>query len=172
MVIFINLFFSFHFTILKQLLKFGKKNYLRLKVAKIQFTDMKRFFTIIAAAIVVLSVTSCNKEEFPPYYKVSVISRFVGDAYNEPDFSKIFAVTNQYTNTEFSSEKKALEAYKNILSKTKDVTYVATGESYAKLLIIKYISIRQDEFNVRYEADPKYSSPVSHIWDAKGSRDL
>lgn len=136
---------------------------------------MKRFFTLIASTLLVLSVTSCDKEggsDFPPYYKVSTSYRMTSGTSGNSDFSKIFAVSDQYVNTEFSSETQATAAYNDILSKTKDVSYSAPGESFVKLSIVKYISKKENENTYQYYADPNYKSPVGHIWDARGSRDL
>ena len=37
---------------------------------------------------------------------------------------------------------------------------------------IQILSKKEDEHTVRYDIDPSYKSPVGHIWDDKGSRDL
>lgn len=136
---------------------------------------MKRFFTIIAAAMLVLSVASCSKEtggDNPPYYQVLTSYHATGGTSGSSDFTKIFAVTDQYRDIQFSSEDKAVSAYKDILAKTKDAPYSAHDDSFVKLSISKFIGKQEDEHTVRYEADPNYKSPVGHIWDAKGSRDL
>lgn len=135
---------------------------------------MKRFFAIIASALLVLSVVSCGKDDadFPPYYKVLTSVRWTSGSSGTSDFSQITAVTDQYVNTEFSSEEQAVSAYNVILSKTRNVPYTAPGESYAKLSIVRYIGKKENEYTVRYDVDPNYKSPFSHIWDAQGSRDL
>ena len=135
---------------------------------------MKRIFTIIASALLVLSVASCEKENdgFAPYYKVSTSLRWTGGTSGNSDFSKISAVADQYVNTQFASEAEAVAKYKDILSKTKDVSYSAPGDSYYKLSVEKYVGKQEDEHTIRYDIDPSYKSPVGHIWDAQGSRDL
>ncbi|MCQ2170124.1 MAG: hypothetical protein MJY48_00990 [Bacteroidales bacterium] len=135
---------------------------------------MKRFLTLLASALLVLSFTSCDKEggDFPPYYKVSKEMRYVSGTSGTSDFSQISAELDKYINTEFASEGQAVSLYKDILSKTKDASYSAPGESYLIMKITKYVSHRENEYTISYEADPSYKSPVSHIWDANGSRDL
>mgnify|MGYP003313416658 CR=1 FL=1 len=135
---------------------------------------MKRFFTIIASALLILSVASCDKDDsgFAPYYRVSTSFRWTGGTSGDADFSQISAVTDQFINIDFPSEERAVATYKDILSKTKDVSYSAPGDSYFKLSVAKYVSTQEDEHTIKYDIDPNYKSPVGHIWDAQGSRDL
>ena len=135
---------------------------------------MKRFFTIIASALLVLSAASCDKDssDFPPYYKLSTSRSLSSGTFGSSDFSNISKVTDQYVNVEFSSEDQAVATYNDVLSKTRDVDFTAPEGTYFKLTIEKYVSKREDEHSIRYDADPSYKSPVGHIWDDKGSRDL
>ena len=135
---------------------------------------MNRIFTIIAFALLVLSAASCSKvnNDLPPYYRIATPSIWKSGSSGTSDFSRIYAVTDQYVNRDFSSEEQAMAAYNDILSKTKDVPYTAPEGSYVKLLIEKYIGKYEDEHTARYDVDPSYKSPVGHIWDDKGSRDL
>ena len=134
----------------------------------------KIFFILAAAAVVCLAATSCDKGDDgnPPYYQVLTSWEIQSGTGKSSNFDQIFAVTNQYLNFQFSSEDKAVAAYKDILSQTKDAPYSASGSSFVKLSITKYVAKRENEYTVRYEADPNYKSPLSHIWDAQGSRDL
>ena len=135
---------------------------------------MKRVFAIIASVLFVLSAASCSKanNDLPPYYRIATPSIWKSGSSGTSDFSRIYAVTDQYVNRDFSSEGQAMAAYNDILSKTKDVPYTAPEGSYVKLLIEKYIGKYEDEHTARYDVDPSYKSPVGHIWDDKGSRDL
>lgn len=135
---------------------------------------MKRVFAIIASVLFVLSAASCSKvnNDLPPYYRIATPSIWKSGSSGTSDFSRIYAVTDQYVNRDFSSEEQAMAAYNDILSKTKDVPYTAPEGSYVKLLIEKYIGKYEDEHTARYDVDPSYKSPVGHIWDDKGSRDL
>ena len=135
---------------------------------------MKRVFAIIASVLFVLSAASCSKvnNDLPPYYRIATPSIWKSGSSGTSDFSRIYAVTDQYVNRDFSSEQQAMAAYNDILSKTKDVPYTAPEGSYVKLLIEKYIGKYEDEHTARYDVDPSYKSPVGHIWDDKGSRDL
>lgn len=135
---------------------------------------MKRFFTIIASALLVFSAISCKKadNDFPPYYRVGTSVRWIGGSSGTSDFSRISAETDKYVNTDFPSESQAVATYNDILSKTKDAPYTAPEGSYFKLSVERYIGKQEDEHTVRYDIDPSYKSPVGHIWDDKGSRDL
>lgn len=135
---------------------------------------MKRLFTIIASVLLVLSSVSCEKadNDFPPYYRVGTSVRWIGGSFGTSDFSRISAETDKYVNTDFSSESQAVATYNDILSKTKDAPYTAPEGSYFKLSIERYIGKQEDEHTICYDIDPSYKSPVGHIWDDKGSRDL
>lgn len=133
-----------------------------------------KFFTIIASALLVLSVVSCDKndQDFPPIYRISTSYKMTSGTFGNSDFKQIFAVTDQYINTDLSSEDQAVATYNDILSKTKDASYSAPGDSYVKLSIVRYVSRQESENVIQYDIDPSYKSPVEHIWDAQGSRDL
>lgn len=135
---------------------------------------MKRVFAIIASVLFVLSAASCSKvnNDLAPYYRIATSSIWKSGSSGTSDFSRIYAVTDQYVNRDFSSEEQAMAAYYDILSKIRDVPYTAPEGSYVKLLIEKYIGKYEGEHTARYDVDPSYKSPVGHIWDDKGSRDL
>lgn len=136
--------------------------------------EMNRIFTIIAFALLILSAASCKKADvdLPPYYRIATPSIWKSGSSGTSDFSRIYAVTDQYVNRDFFSEEQAMAAYNDILAKTTDVPYTAPEGSYFKMLIEKYIGKQEDEHSARYDVDPSYKSPVCHIWDDKGSRDL
>lgn len=102
---------------------------------------MKRVFAIIASVLFVLSAASCSKvnNDLAPYYRIATSSIWKSGSSGTSDFSRIYAVTDQYVNRDFSSEEQAMAAYNDILSKTKDVPYTAPEGSYFKMLIEKYI---------------------------------
>lgn len=136
---------------------------------------MKKFLSIIAFAMLILTTASCTKDDskdYPPYWQIAKTVQWSGGTEGYADFSKISAVVDQYANVRFDTESQAVAAYNDILSKTKDVEYTALTESFYKLYIAKYVSKKEDEHTVSYDIDPSYKSPVGHIWDAKGSRDL
>ncbi|MCQ2181351.1 MAG: hypothetical protein MJY50_04760 [Bacteroidales bacterium] len=135
---------------------------------------MNRVLVIIASALLVLSAVSCGKpnDDLPPYYRIATPYIWKSGPSGTSDFSRIFAVTDQYINKDFANEEQAKAIYNDILSKTKDVPFSAPEGSYLKLIIEKYIAKQEDEHTARYDIDPAYKSPVGHIWDDKGSRDL
>lgn len=137
---------------------------------------MKRIFTIIASALLVFSLaSSCDKEDdkaTAPYYKLSKSMRIVSGTSGTSDFSQISAVSDQYINSEFATEQQALDVYKDVISKTKDASYSAPDDAFFALSIVRYVCKQEGENMYRYDVDPNYKSPVGHIWDAQGSRDL
>ena len=102
---------------------------------------MNRVLVIIASALLVLSAVSCGKpnDDLPPYYRIATPSIWKGGTSGTSDFSRIYAVTDQYVNVDFSTEAQAIAIYNDILAKTKDVPYTAPEGSYFKMLIEKYI---------------------------------
>lgn len=136
---------------------------------------MKKFILLLSAALLVFTAVSCEKEgsDVPaPYYKVATSASLRGStATGQPDFSQITPEINKYTNAMFNSEKEALSAYNDILSKTRDARFSAPNGSYVKIYIAKYSAKRIDEHTVDYDFDESYKSPVTHIWDERGSRD-
>lgn len=136
---------------------------------------MKKILYLLSAALLIFAAVSCGKldDDTPaPYFKVSTSwSVHSSTISGNTDFSQIFAVTDKYINETYNSESQALSVYNDILGKTKDAQYNAAADSYVRLHITKYIATRESEHVVKYDADPNYKSPVSHIWDARGSRD-
>ena len=131
---------------------------------------MKKILLFLGFALMMICAVSCDKEPGAgdPFYRVNASCHYSTDS----DFSNIFKVTDPYANKNFSSERAARSAYDDILSETKNAPYTADGEDYVKLVIIKYVATVESEISTSYNPDPTYKSPVSHIWDAKGSRDL
>ena len=137
--------------------------------------DMKKTLSILALAfLAILTSVSCKKTdaEFPPYYQISTAWVINSSSSGTTDFSNIFRVTDPYINKTYKSENEAVSVYKDLLSKTKDATYSAYNGSYLKLSIARYVATKENEYTVAYNADGKYKSPVAHLWDENGSRDL
>ncbi len=138
---------------------------------------MKNVLYLLGAALLMLAVASCGKidsDDTPaPYYKVSTSFRVSSSTLTgKADFSNIFSVTDKYVNERYNSESAAVAAFNDILNKTKDAQYNAAGESFVEIHISKYVAKRESEHVINYDVDPTYKSPVGHIWDAQGSRDL
>lgn len=136
---------------------------------------MKKVLSFLTFAfLIVLTSVSCKKgeAEFPPYYQIHTPWEINSTGSHITDFSNIFKVTDPYINKTYNSENEAISVYNDLLSKTRDATFSAYNGSYVKLTIAKYIATKENEYTVRYDADPKYKAPVAHIWDESGSRDL
>ena len=135
---------------------------------------MKKFLAILSFAILMVSSISCEKLEndFPPYFKVAIEGNISGSTSNPADFSKILDVVNPYVNTDLKSEKEAVNLYNQLLSQTKDAPYSVGYDSSITLLIRKYVAKKESESVISYDIDKTYTSPVAHIWDKSGSRDL
>ena len=135
---------------------------------------MKKIITLLGLAVLIVSSISCKKQDddFPPYYQVAVEWKVTSSTGSPTDFSNILNVIDPYINTDFKSEKEAVNLYNQLLAKTKDASYTASYDSYVKFFIRRYIAKQESESVIRYDVDPKYTSPVAHIWDKDGSRDL
>lgn len=135
---------------------------------------MKRILALLGFAVLLVSSISCDKigDDFPPYFKVAIDGNINGSSSRPADFSKILNVVNPYINTKLNSEKEAVNLYNQLLSQTKDAPYSVGYDSSITLLIIKYIAKNESETVISYDIDKTYTSPVAHIWDKNGSRDL
>ncbi len=135
---------------------------------------MKKILALLGLAVLMVSSISCDKigDDFPPYFKVAIDRHINSSTSNPADFSKILNVVEPYINTELKSEKEAVNLYNQLLSQTKDAPYSVGYDSSVTMLIRKYVAKRESETVISYDIDNTYTSPVAHIWDKDGSRDL
>ena len=136
---------------------------------------MKKILSLLGWALLMASTFSCGKIDdgkMPDLYRIGRDGQTISTTTSPTDFSNIYSVVDRYINTDYNSEKEALNAYKDVLSQTKDAKYTANNGSYYKILINKYVARKLDEHSYEYVIDNSYKSPVSHIWDKDGSRDL